>query len=382
MAVQSHASARCERVVMKVVFRTDASIQIGTGHVMRCLTLADALADKGAHCIFICREHAGNLIEHIRSKGYAVYSLSIGHGADTDLAHSPLLGATQAKDADFCLPLLAEMKPDWVVVDHYALDARWENAMAEHCGHVMVIDDLADRKHVCALMLDQNWFADDTLDRYNELVPAECKLYLGPEYALLKPEYSALRAGTGSQSRTGHVKKILIFLGGSDPSNQTAKILRGLSVSSLLHLEVDVIVGRNHPNIDEVVHLTLRRGGGRVHHNLPTLANLMVDADLMIGAGGSTTWERMCLGLPSIVISVAANQTATNLSLMNAGYITFLGDMNKVTSEAVAEAVEQCISNPSMLRIQSQRGRQLVNGKGADVISKKIFEFKKVKNVA
>ncbi len=110
---------------MQVAFRTDASIEIGTGHVMRCLTLANALVAKGAKCTFICREHAGNLIEHIQSKGHDVYVVPIGQWVDSDLGHSAWLGSTQTQDAKECAPLLARLKPDWLVVDHYALDARW-----------------------------------------------------------------------------------------------------------------------------------------------------------------------------------------------------------------------------------------------------------------
>jgi UDP-2,4-diacetamido-2,4,6-trideoxy-beta-L-altropyranose hydrolase len=129
---------------MRVVFRCDASIQISSGHVMRCLTLADALTANGAQCDFICREHNGHLIEYIRSKGYHVHRLPVSIHKEWGLLCSDWLGATQMEDTQACATVLAEKMPDWLVVAHYALDAYWERAQAEHCGQLMVIDDLAN----------------------------------------------------------------------------------------------------------------------------------------------------------------------------------------------------------------------------------------------
>ena len=179
---------------MKITFRTDASLQIGTGHVMRCLTLADALAARGAYCQFICRAHDGNLIEFIRRKGLTAHPLPAGAAlprSPTDPTHAAWLGATQAEDAEACAPILAAQRPDWLIVDHYALDARWERALAPHYRKLMVIDDLADRPHSCDLLLDQT-FGRDAAD-YRPLVPADCRLLCGSHYALLRPEFAALR---------------------------------------------------------------------------------------------------------------------------------------------------------------------------------------------
>jgi len=373
-----------------IAFRADASLQMGSGHVMRCLTLADALRAKGAQCHFISRAHPGHLMELIRQRGYLVNSLvapvqqaqaAIKNGSTTvqDLqsnqlqkpVHAAWLGSTWETDAQETAAVLASLRPDWLVVDHYALDQRWEEALAAHYRHLLVIDDLADRHHHCDLLLDQNWFGDITPTRYRNLVPPYCKCYLGPKYALLKPEYAQLRATL--PPRDGTVHRVLVFLGGSDPSNQTAKVLTALMQPSFARLQVDVVIGQNHPDVEGIAAQVAARPGSTLHQGLPTLAHLMSRADLMISAGGSTTWERMCLGLPAVVISVAANQTSTNVALMNAGYIDFLGEMNEVSVSNIADAVRHSLANAATLKAQSSLGQKLVSGIGAQVVCQQIL---------
>lgn len=375
---------------MKIAFRTDASLRIGSGHVMRCLTLADALRARGAQCQFISRVHSGNLFSTIQQHGFEVSGLaaSLQQGqvaidtiAPTDQdtkphqppepCHAAWLGSTWQSDATDTAAVLASQQPDWLIVDHYALDQRWESALQRHCKKLMVIDDLADRAHHCDLLLDQNWFGDRTPTRYRDLVPPHCQCYLGPKYALLQPEYAQLRATMSP--RDGAVHRVLVFLGGSDPSNQTAKVLSALMQPSFAHLIVDMVLGQNHPDAIGVAAQAAARPGTTLHQGLPTLAHLIVRADLMISAGGSITWERMCLGLPAIVISVAANQTTTNHALMNAGYIDFLGEMSEVSVSNIAGAIQRCLDNPASLQVQSRLGQQLVAGNGAPLISQQLL---------
>jgi UDP-2,4-diacetamido-2,4,6-trideoxy-beta-L-altropyranose hydrolase len=363
---------------MKIAFRADASLLMGSGHLMRCLTLAEALKAQGAECHFISREHPGHLLEVIRQRGHAVTALPAGElmsATENDSvqqpAHAAWLGCGWQTDALQTGTILASLQPDWLVVDHYAIDQRWEEALAPHYRKLLVIDDLADRPHCCDLLLDQNWFGDDTPTRYRNLVPPHCKCYLGPEFALLKPEYAQLRSNM--PSRDGTVRRVLVFLGGSDPTNQTGKVLTALRQPSLAHLQVDVVIGQNHPDVEGIAAQVAARPGSTLHQGLPTLAHLMSRADLMISAGGSTTWERMCLGLPAIVISVAANQKSTNVALMNAGYIDFLGEMNEVSVSNIADAVRHSLVNAATLKVQSNLGQKLVSGIGAQVVCQQIL---------
>ena len=144
---------------------------------------------------------------------------------------------------------------------------------------------------------------------------------------------------------------------------------------SFAHLQVDVVIGQNHPDAEGVCMQAATRPGTTLHQSLTTLAPLMVRAHLMISAGGSTTWERMCLGLPAIVISVAANQTSTNVALMNAGYINFLGEMSEVSGGDIADALQRCRKNSALLQSQSSLGQKLVLGNGAQVICQQLLQL-------
>jgi len=145
---------------MRIAFRTDASSQIGTGHAMRCLTLADALREQDAECQFVCREHEGHLMGYIRSRGHDTHALPRTRPSssfESDLAHASWLGVDWQTDAAQTRQALGNAALDWLIVDHYALDRPWESALRSSCKRIMVIDDLADRQHDCDLLLDQNY---------------------------------------------------------------------------------------------------------------------------------------------------------------------------------------------------------------------------------
>jgi UDP-2,4-diacetamido-2,4,6-trideoxy-beta-L-altropyranose hydrolase len=359
---------------MKIAFRTDASVQIGTGHVMRCITLANELAREGHQCLFICRAHEGHLGELIASKGFELYLLSSFGGGpeavsdDSDGGYAQWLGVTWQRDAKQTQDCLAPLAADWLVVDHYALGVRWESAIAAAVGQIMVIDDLADREHCCNLLLDQNWFGDKTDARYDKLVGNNCKKLLGPKYAILAPEFAVLRSLLSP--RDGFVRRVLVFFGGSDPANVTARALEALTRTEFNNLLIDVVLGVNHPDPQGIAELASVRSGIFIRKGLPSLAGIMARADLMIGAGGSTTWECMCLGLPSLVISIADNQTSTSRALSAAGYVNFLGEMDAIATDDIARSVREAKSDPILLSAQSTRAQSLVPGfGGANVVS-------------
>lgn len=288
---------------------------------MRCLTLADALAAQGGKCTFICREHAGNLIEYIRGKGHGVYGLPMCQDSDNDLSHSAWLGATQAQDAQACLPLLAALQPDWIVVDHYALDARWERAVSKHFEQLIVIDDLADRSHACNLLLDQT-FGRETVE-YNELVPQDCSLLCGSNYALLRPEFVALRPYSLQKRMRPKLKKLLISMGGVDKDNVTSRVLEALRYCPLpADCEIILVMGTTAPWLGCVEEqVKTMPWVTTVHVGVNNMAELMAESDLAIGAAGATTWERCCLGLPTIMVVLAENQTTIAKALSNSGAV-------------------------------------------------------------
>ena len=351
---------------MRAIFRADASTHIGIGHVMRCLTLADALRKRGARCGFMCREHSGHLMNLIRARGYEVHALPLADApapGQDNAPHDHWLGADWVTDAQQTLAAMHGAPIDLLVVDHYALDARWEKQVGAHCGKLLVIDDLADRPHDCDLLLDQNWLGDCPDMRYAGLVPDRCRMFLGPQHALLTPEYVQLRASM--PARDGIIRRVLVFMGGADPGNQTSKVLEALMHPALQSLAVDVVVGVNHPAPERIRKAAAERPATTLHQGIPSLAGLMAHADLMIGAGGSTAWERMCLGLPAIVIGIALNQLEICRALMAAGYIRFLGEMDTVAAADIIAAVQAGLGDRAGMQQQSLRCRRLVTGSGA-----------------
>jgi len=318
---------------MKVVFRVDASLQMGTGHVMRCLTLAQALKYNEANIEFICRKHEGNLIDKIRLNGFNVHELEVLEKVDDKLAHSHShshwLGATQQQDADDCLDILKAEKTNWLIVDHYALDEQWQKRLKPYYEKLIVIDDLADRKHQCDVLLDQNF--GRSYQDYKDLVPASAKLLMGSEYALLRPEFEKYRQYSLDRRKDEKFKKLLINMGGADQDNITGKVIERLQVAKLpKDVEITVVMGKTAPHLASVItsanKLSYR---SEVKVDVDNMAELMANADIAIGASGATTWERCCLGLPTIQLITAYNQEfiARKLNKINAIKLVEIDDV-------------------------------------------------------
>lgn len=345
---------------MSVAFRVDASNQIGTGHFMRCLALADELQKQGAQISFICRNLPVHLSEMLSAKGMAYMPLSTGarqESADV-LAHSSWLGTSQAKDAQATILALADYSCDLLVVDHYALDEHWENAVRSSCKKLMVIDDLADRHHNCDMLLDQNFYAD-MQTRYIGKVPAHCQLLLGPRYALLREEFRILREQV--KPHTGEVKRILVFFGGVDPDNYTSLSIQALAELKITQ-QVDVVIGAQNPNREQIQQACIAYGYS-YHVQSSRMAELMAEADLAIGAGGLSTWERCCLGLPAISLCVAENQRMQLTDAAEAGLLYApISERNLV--EVIRDHVDSLIENPALIKLISKTAMKFVDGSG------------------
>lgn len=366
---------------MNVLIRADAAVHIGSGHVMRCLTLADELRKRGASVAFVCRDFEGHLEKHIVSKGYQCFLLprpAIAYRSSNDDEYGAWLGVSREDDADdttnICQAWVADNgKIDWLITDHYAIDERWQRRLRPHTQHIMAIDDIANRPHDCDILLDQNLY-DDAEKRYAGLVSPQCRLLLGPEYALLRPEFREVRERLGqSLVRNGTVKRIMVFFGGSDPSNETAKAVRALQMLGREDIESDIIVGIANPHREEIEHLCTQSPNLHFHCQVPNMADFMCKADLALGAGGSTTWERCCLGLPAITVIIAENQvemteTAARHDLQwNAGW------SNKLTPLMIAQIIAQVISNPQLIHKLSQIVTMVIDGIGAHRVADTVF---------
>lgn len=350
---------------MVILFRVDASNQIGTGHVMRCLTLAERLRNAGAEIAFICREHPGHLCDFIEKRNFRLIRLATPtpSAISDNLAHSHWLGVSQEDDARETLAQLEGMEGcDWLIVDHYALSVTWEVAMRPFAKRIMAIDDLADRKHDCDLLLDQNFYEGED-SRYDRLVPSQCKKLLGPRYAMLRAEF--FNALPKVKQRTGELKRILVFFGGSDYDNETLKALRAIYSLNQSQINVDVILGVNFPFRSAVLDFVSRMTKVVCHDYVDNMAELMASSDLYLGAAGITTWERCCLGLPSLVIAVATNQVGPMEQMERAGIVRFLGEGRNVTVDDILKTLDEMMAAPSVLAEMSHKSMKLVDGSGA-----------------
>lgn len=351
---------------LTVIFRTDASLEIGTGHVMRCLTLALGLWEKGASVSFLCREHDGNLIDLIRSHGFVVHALPLlSQDDDTeenplDPAHAVWLGCNWQIDVEHCNAVLND-PVDWIVIDHYALDYRWETAMRDKCQKMMCIDDLADRVHECDLLLDQN--LGRTEDDYVELVSSGTKLLLGPQYALLRQEFADWRKASLKARIQPQLRHLLVTMGGVDNANVTEVILNTIDQARSIDLErITVILGPHAPWLDNVKKLASEMSASvTLLSSVNNMAELMAQCDLAIGAGGTTTWERCSLGIPTVLISLAENQNYISREVGKAG-AAILCDVQDVEHEL--GNILRVISEPDCLQRLSWNASQITDGRG------------------
>ena len=331
----------------RVAFRVDSSIRLGSGHVIRCLTLADELRKRGAQMLFICREHPGNLIARIEQEGHAVRRLPL----PGNVAESSILGAPAADDASDTAAALAAFRPHWLVTDHYGTAGQWERSLALGEARLFVIDDF-DRDHPAGVVLNQNWRADGA----GWVADAGQVRLTGPRYALLRADYAALHRV--QSKRGGNLRRVLVFFGGSDPTDETSKALAALSLPPFDRLAVDVVIGANHPDPGRMQHLAASRPATTLHRALPSLAQLMAAADLAIGAGGATTWERLCVGVPSVVTTIAENQELGTSRLAAHGIVKYVGRSEQTTVDSYAQALADPPRAPEF-------AARLVDGLGA-----------------
>lgn len=329
---------------MKIIIRTDASIKIGTGHVMRCLTLAHLLRGKGAEVTFICSNAKGNLIEFIEKQDYEVYKIS---------------GCRDYKeDGKYTSNILNSLSADLLIIDHYHIGLEWESIVKDQNKNIkiMVIDDLANREHVCDILLDQNYFKEYQ-NRYNYLVPMHCKKLLGPKYLLLRQEFYD---GNEPIEKKQSTKNILVFYGGSDPTNETLKVLQALNKVDCSKLTPHIVVGLANVHNEKIRKICEERNYS-YYLQIDYLSRLMQEADFALGAGGVTMWERCFLGLPSIVTIVADNQKESTQAAADFGAIWNLGWHEGVRVSDLVDIFNRALESEDELKNMSKRAKQLMH---------------------
>jgi len=353
---------------------------IGTGHVMRCLTLAKELSNSGVNCQFICRAHNGNLIERIKQEGFKVHALPLRNieqveettSVATNRQYADWLGVDQKKDSEDTIACLRETIPDWLIVDHYAIDIDWEKRFRGHCRKMMVIDDLANRKHDCDLLLDQNFGRSNKM--YSDLVPENCTVFTGSKYALLRSEFSLHREASLARRNNRTIKNVLISMGGIDSNNTTGKVLAALKNSELpADCAITVVMGKNSP----AKHLVQSEASDMpwvtdVLFDVNNMAELMTKSDLAIGAAGSTAWERCCLGLPTVILVLAQNQQASASALERSGAAIVIQNEDALEIE-MAHAIHYLMQDSTLSKM-SIAAQGLTDGTGARIIAELLLD--------
>lgn len=346
---------------LQIAFRVDASLQSGAGHVMRCLTLANALREQGATCRFVCRSQQGDLLDLLREHEHEVLPLAspptaFSLGKNTTPYADWLKTSWEIDAKQTCDALTGAGRQDWLVVDHYALDAQWERAVAPCYQRLLVIDDLANRSHYADLLLDQTFGRDNS--EYRNLVNPQCELRCGVEHVLLRPEFDAWRARSLERRKAPRLQRVLISLGGVDQENISRDVLLALRDPRLpSDLEICLVLGASSPWIEEMRRLSETMPGVELKVAADNMAELLSHCDLAIGAAGSSAWERCCLGVPTLMLMLADNQReiATQLSAAGAAKLLTPGhDLH----EQVVGAVQAI--NAAQLSEMSRKAAALV----------------------
>lgn len=359
---------------MTIIFRVDSSAFMGAGHVMRCLSLAHELKCHSIEVIFFCRDLVQNLSALIIQEGFKCQILSIDKEISNGIDY-------QTIDANQTISIinhsLQKKNINWIIVDHYQLDETWESLLKPYCQNLMVIDDLADRKHSCDLLLDQNLYPN-LHNRYSNLVPKSAKVFFGPVFALLRNEFQNKNCIL-KKDELGSVHFFISF-GGSDPQNLTELAIKSILSLNLSKYMISVVVGSQNTIIENLQFKFSSSPFIHFYQNPRNISDIMINSTIAIGAGGITTWERCCLGLPSICISVAENQYLQLKTAHENNLIIFLGKSETVTQEQIQNKIEFLLKDSSKLKLLNSNSRAVTDGLGVQRITNQILKFQKLNN--
>lgn len=336
---------------MKVFIRADAGVEVGYGHVMRCLALAEELEDRGAAVWFISRRMEGGLVEVTRSAGFPVEALLAFNGPfDSD-----------GDAADTREIIEKHGGADWVVADRYGLDRAWDETIRATGAKLLVVDDLAQNDRTPDILLNQNHLPGIG-ERYDRTAPKDCIRLLGARYALLRRRLREARRGAKPRAR---VNNILIMFGGADTTGATLRSLEALAPLTAEGLTVTAVTGPNNPDIGRIEQLAAKRPAINILRFAEDVLPLTMEADLAVGAFGVSIWERLLLGVPSLIVTIADIQELPARALADDGYAVYLGAEDVVTSGLIRESVEKYLRDPDALAALSRKGMELVDGEGA-----------------
>jgi UDP-2,4-diacetamido-2,4,6-trideoxy-beta-L-altropyranose hydrolase len=331
-----------------ILIRADASVAIGTGHVMRCLALAQAWQDRGGKAVFAMAEPPLSVCCRLLSEGMEVVPLEIQPGG--------------REDARWLAELARQRAANWVVVDGYHFDADYQTELKTAGLRVLFVDDNAHADHYTAdIVLNQNLHADENL--YTSRAPYT-RLLLGPRYVLLRREFQSWRNWQRSIPATG--RKVLVSMGGSDPGNMTATLLPALRSIQVEGLEVTVIAGGSNPHVESLERTIQASGAGfRLLKDVTDMPALMAWADVMLAAAGSICWEICAMALPALLLVTASNQTLAAHRLAAFGAVRLLDPGTETIEVACASSLQNIMESQDIRNNLSSNARELVDMDGS-----------------
>ena len=361
---------------INIVFRADASPKLATGHIMRCLTLAKALKREKpeTNIYFICNQLPSSIKQRIVDQGHQLLTLACD--VDQPSWHQDL-------DIEACKSVIEKIEHiELIIVDHYLLDIKWENAFVSYCEQLCVIDDLANRPHHADFLLDQT-FNRDSQDYLPWLSP-NCQLLLGQRYMLLRDEFVKHRSiAERKRQQYQKIKQILVNFGGIDQHNMSSQIIEILALFVRQKqdqqgeaLTVNLIASSNFPHLKDIKTLAQTYCWLNLHIDCNNMAELMLDADIAIGANGSSAWERCCLGLPSLTVTLAENQQLIDQTLAHKGATISLGHYQKIEHQQVVTELNRLEQSTELYQNMVKSAFSCCDGTGAQQTAKTLLADK------
>jgi UDP-2,4-diacetamido-2,4,6-trideoxy-beta-L-altropyranose hydrolase len=343
----------------RILFFADAGPEVGGGHVMRCLTLARALTGRGAECAFVESRATAQILRRFGWPAPALLAISDAPGLDGQLAYA----------GDFA----DRFEADVVVVDHYGAGGREEAALKGAARRIVVIDDLANRNHACDLLLDPGY--GRRAEAYRKLAPDSAHVLTGPTYALVRPEFAAARQRALSRrAKHGPVTRALVSLGMTDIGGVTERVVRAL-IPALDDVRLDVVLGSEAASVAGLRQLAAADRRIRLWVDDADMATLTADADIAIGAGGSSVWERAVVGLPSATVILAENQRVMIEHMADAGFARAIDAAAPDFEARLLEAWNRLLTDEALRWRLTERSADLCDGHGASRVAEAVLKL-------
>ena len=326
---------------MKIAFRADGTSQIGTGHIMRSIALSEELKNRGHSCFFLSKIDSEELINRVKQT-------SSFQKMETE--------ATTKEDLDILLKFSKENNVDWIITDHYGINSDYVKILKENKFKVLSVDDTAQIHYYSDIVLNQNIGAEQlafSAEKYT-------KFLLGPKYTMIRDEL--LRRD--EKIENNKVKKILVTLGGTDNDNFTLKILKLLE-SVDKNAEILVVLGPFNLFYD-AIRGYIKETGLKIKliKSPENMAEVYLESDIAISAGGSSCYELAYFGIPNIIITIADNQLYIANELDKQKVSIYLGKKSEIKAEQLEDKIKELINNHSLRKNMSRNGKKLVDGKG------------------